>query len=41
MTQNDTEFEKQLVDLYNISARKAGLKEITKLGEIPTEKITP
>jgi hypothetical protein len=31
MTQSDSEFQKQLIELYNISARKAGIKEITDL----------
>jgi hypothetical protein len=29
------------VEMYNIAARKAGLKEITKLSEVPKERITP
>lgn len=41
LAQSDSEFEKQLIELYNISARKAGLGEIKKLSEIPKEKITP
>ena len=41
MNQRDSEFEKQLVELYNLSARKAGLKEIKKLTEIPKERILP
>jgi hypothetical protein len=29
------------VEMYNIAARKAGVKEITKLSEVPKERITP
>lgn len=41
LSQSDSEFEKQLIELYNISARKAGLGEITKLNEIPSGRILP
>lgn len=40
-TQSDAEFEKQLIELYNISARKAWLEEITKLSQIPKTRIIP
>lgn len=39
MAQSDEEFEKQLIELYNISANKAGLKNIKSLSEIPTDRI--
>lgn len=39
MAQSDEEFEKQLIELYNISANKAGLKNINSLSEIPTDRI--
>ena len=41
MKQRDAEFEKQLVELYNIWARKTGLTEIKKLSEIPKDRIMP
>ncbi len=39
LAQTDKEFEKQLIELYNIGARKNWMKEITKLSEIPTDRI--
>ena len=33
-TQSDSSFEKQLIEAYNVSARRAGLNEVTKLSEI-------
>ena len=41
LAQTDKEFEKQLVELYNISARKNWMSEITKLKEIPKGRILP
>lgn len=39
--QSNKQFEKNIVEMYNIAARKAGIKEITKLSDIPKERITP
>jgi hypothetical protein len=39
--QSNKQFEKNIVEMYNIAARKAGVKEITKLSEVPKERITP
>lgn len=39
--QSNSQFEKNIVEMYNIAARKAGLKEITKLSEIPSGRILP
>lgn len=41
MKQRDAEFEKQLVELYNIGARKTGIAEIKKLKDIPKNRILP
>lgn len=37
--QSDKEFEKQLIELYNIGARKNWMEEITKLSDIPKDRI--
>jgi len=39
LTQSDTSFEKNLIEFYNILARKAGNGEIKGLGDIPKERI--
>jgi len=39
--QSNKQFEKNIVEMYNIAARKAWVKEITKLSEIPKERILP
>lgn len=41
MKQRDAEFEKQLVELYNIGARKTGIAEIKELKDIPKNRILP
>ena len=40
-TQGNKQFEKNIVEMYNVAARKAGIPEITKLSEIPKERILP
>lgn len=39
--QSNKQFEKNIVEMYNIAARKAWIKEITKLSEIPKDRILP
>lgn len=39
--QSNKQFEKNIVEMYNIAARKAGIKEIKKLSEIPKDRILP
>ncbi len=39
--QSNAQFEKNIVEMYNIAARKAWIKEITKLSEIPKDRILP
>ncbi len=34
--QSDASFERNLIDAYNLSARRAGMPEITKLSDIST-----
>lgn len=34
--QSDASFERNLIDAYNLSARRAGMPEITKLSDITT-----
>ena len=38
---SDKQFEKNLIQAYNLAARRAWEKEITKLSEIPKERILP
>lgn len=40
-TQGNKQFEKNIVEMYNVAARKAGIPEINKLSEIPKERILP
>ena len=40
-TQNDKAFEKEMVEMYNIWARKAWVPEIKRLRDIPTDRIMP
>lgn len=35
-TQSNDSFERNLIDAYNLSARRAGMQEITKLSDIST-----
>lgn len=39
--QSNKQFEKNIVEMYNIAARKAWLTEITKLSEVPKDRILP
>ena len=39
-TQSNDSFERNLIDAYNLSARRAGMPEITKLSDIKSGKST-
>jgi hypothetical protein len=39
--QSNKQFEKNIVEMYNIAANKAGMPTIKKLSEIPKERILP